>query len=129
MILGIGSDLVELNRIEDSMKRFGKRFLSRILSEAEIEWIQNWKSQKRIVEWIGGRFAAKEAIAKAWGTGIGESISFHFITVLPDERGKPIVYLPEGMRHDLVGTKFQFHVSITHSDSHAIAFAVLEALV
>src|SRR5690606_39406938 len=91
MILGIGIDLVELERI----RRFGaERLARRILTERERAYLP--RSEGRILEFLAGRFAAKEAVSKAAGTGIGK-LSFQDIEILPDERSCPQVRLsPQG---------------------------------
>ncbi len=126
MIGGIGTDLVDLMRVENCYERFGKRFVSRILSDREQQIFTQYKSHRRQIEWLAGRFAAKEAIAKAWGTGIGEALSFVSIEILPDHHGKPLVYLPNGIVHHAGSSSFQMHLSITHTETQAMAFAVLE---
>ncbi|OYD06785.1 holo-ACP synthase [Paludifilum halophilum] len=121
MILGIGTDLIELSRV----KRFGvERLADRILSEAEKEW---GGVETRRLEWIAGRFTAKEAVAKAAGTGIGGVMGFRDIRVLTDDRGQPFARLSEKSSHTL-GWKgdVAVHLSITHTDTMAAAFVVIE---
>lgn len=127
MIIGIGTDLTDLERIEASLERFGQRFISRVLTQRERESYGNRKSGKRMTEWMAGRFAAKEAFAKAWGTGIGESCSFQDIEIIPDPAGKPEIVLSEKMNHPFAGRSFRVHLSITHSTTHAMAFVVIES--
>lgn len=115
MIKGIGLDIVEINRIEKAMKRSGK-FQERILSEHELN-IFYQLSEKRRVEFLAGRFAAKEAYSKANGTGIGKGCEFHQIEVLKDDLGKPTLYFD--------GKIVSGHVSITHSKEYAVAQVIL----
>lgn len=115
MIMGIGIDAVELYRIEDIIKN-NPKFISRVLTSRELEIFETLKI-KRQTEFLGGRFACKEAFSKAYGTGIGK-VGFQDIEVLSEESGRPIVYqsIFEG----------KVHVSITHTDKVAFAQIILE---
>ena len=113
MIIGIGIDIIELNRIEKMLD--GKlKFMERILTENERNVAMELKGS-RLTEFVAGRFAAKEAYSKAVGTGIGKEVSFSDIEVKKDERGKPI-------------TEYIVHLSISHSKEFAVAQVVLESL-
>lgn len=117
MIVGIGIDIIELERIQKMLD--GKlKFMERILTEKEREVASSLKG-KRLVEFVGGRFAAKEAYSKAVGTGIGKEVSFLNIEVLNDEKGKPIL---------IADTMNRIHLSISHSDQFAVAQVVLESV-
>jgi holo-[acyl-carrier protein] synthase len=83
MIKGIGTDIVSIQRIS-----LDDHFVARILTTKEIVLFQSMTSKERRQEFVAGRFAAKEALMKALGTGIGES-SFHDFTILPDAKGQP----------------------------------------
>jgi holo-[acyl-carrier protein] synthase len=115
MITGIGLDIVELQRIRKISER-QRKFVDRILTSFEKEKYQHL-TEKRQVEYLAGRFAAKEAYAKAVGTGIGASLSFLDIQVENDENGKPFIRHPqqEGV-----------HLSITHSVEYAVAQVIIE---
>jgi|SRR5699024_2050830 len=117
MIKGIGMDLVELDRIEKLHKRNG-RFKERILTHKEKEYFSRLINERRQIEFLAGRFAAKEALAKAAGTGIGK-LSFHDIEVLPSNNGAPQVEM-KGFEQNIL------HLSITHSQTYAAAQAVIE---
>lgn len=116
MIIGTGIDIVELERIEQAMDK-QPRFVARILTENEQEKFQAL-SPKRKVEFLAGRFAAKEAYAKAVGTGIGGDVSFLDVEVLPDEKGKPVMKSPSPHR---------VHVAISHSGAFAVAQVIIES--
>ncbi|HEU5140738.1 MAG TPA: holo-ACP synthase [Bacillales bacterium] len=116
MIAGIGIDLVEIERIERFMSR-QRRFPERILTENEREQYGRLKPARQL-EFLAGRFAAKEAYAKAAGTGIGTSLSFQDMEVLSDEKGKP--------RLSVVGSIRHIHLSITHTRHYAAAQVVIE---
>ncbi len=118
MIKGIGIDMIELKRIERVLSR-QPRFLKRILSGAEMELYEQLPSKKRKIEFLAGRFAAKEAYSKAVGTGIGVHHSFRSIEILRGASGEPRVCY-EGKLKPLV------HVSISHSKEYAIAQVIVE---
>ncbi|KFM98711.1 holo-ACP synthase [Bacillus clarus] len=116
MIVGIGIDIIELNRIEKMLD--GKlKFMERILTERERDVAGGLKGS-RLVEFVAGRFAAKEAYSKAVGTGIGKEVSFLDIEIRNDDRGKPIL---------LANTEHIVHLSISHSKEFAVAQVVLES--
>lgn len=116
MLFGIGLDLTEIHRIEEAViKR--KTFPEKILTASEMKLFSNMRG-KRQIEFLAGRFAAKEAFSKAMGTGIGK-IGFLDIEILPDEKGRPLV-----MKSPFEG---KAHVSITHTNEIAAAQVVLEA--
>ena len=117
MIKGIGMDLIELNRIQTSIDR-NKRFIDRVLTEKEKKTYVLLTSQKRRVEYVAGRFAAKEAFAKAVGTGIGR-LSFQDMDVMNDEHGAPFIIV-KGYED------INIFLSITHSRDYAAAQVVLE---
>lgn len=128
MIVGNGIDLVEIERIAALMKR-QSRAVKRLLTLQEQSLLEG-KAEGRKVEFIAGRFAAKEAAAKALGTGIGSMLSFLDMEVLPDEWGKPEMKLdPEVFRR--LGrdpSRMRIHLSIAHSTSHAMAQVLVEEL-
>lgn len=115
MIIGIGLDIVEVERIANLSIR-QERFSKRILTVNELKSYERL-SNRRKVEYLAGRFAAKEAYAKARGTGIGSHLSFLDIEIGTDENGKPWIVKPEFARP---------HVSITHTHQYAAAQVVIE---
>ncbi|MDQ0163476.1 holo-ACP synthase [Bacillus alveayuensis] len=118
MITGIGLDIVELNRIGNIVKR-NPKFIDRILTAGEKErFVQ--LSAKRRLEFLAGRFAAKEAFSKAIGTGIGKKLSFLDIEILNDEKGKPVLIQEK--------IKDKVHVTITHSQQFAVAQVIVERI-
>lgn len=123
-VLGIGVDLVENARIEHSLERFGERFLHRVFTEGEIEYS---KSMKYPARHLAARFAAKEAVSKAFGTGIGKSMGWKDIDVRRKESGEPYVEL-EGGAKKLAGERKVSKVSVTlsHTEHHAMAMIVME---
>lgn len=116
MIVGIGIDLVDLDHMLDVLNN-QPRIYKRILTEAEIV-LYNQRSDKGKIEFLAGRFAAKEAFGKAMGTGIGKVVNFQSISILNDEKGTPIV-----IESPFYGNIF---ISISHSKYSAVAQIVLE---
>mgnify|MGYP001455797397 FL=1 len=116
MIVGIGIDIVELERIQSLLER-NRKFLDRILTPREREQFDQL-APARQVEFLAGRFAAKEAYAKALGTGIGRHVSFQDIEIVSDEYGKPSI---AACRDGEV-----IHLSISHSRDYAIAQVIIE---
>src|SRR5579872_4592059 len=90
MILGVGIDIIEVARIQASHEKFGERFLNRILHPDEIAYCL---SHKLPAPFLAARFAAKEAISKAFGTGIGAQLGWHNMEVGRRESGEPFVIL------------------------------------
>jgi holo-[acyl-carrier protein] synthase len=118
MKLATGVDLIEIARIEEVIARHGKRYLERIYTPAELEYCG-----KRS-ESLAGRFAAKEAVAKTLGCGIGD-VSWQEIEVLGDEQNAPVLTLHgEAIKRAEVLGLTTWSVSISHSQSHSVAFVV-----
>ncbi|WP_078392752.1 holo-ACP synthase [Shouchella patagoniensis] len=123
MIKGIGFDLVDLKRIGESYRRGGDSFLRHLLSDEEKQLFSTFKTERRQVEWLSGRFAAKEAYSKARGTGFGGEIQLNEIAVLSDHIGKPCIQIVNKKNSQL--DQVQCHVSITHTEQSAAAVVVL----
>jgi holo-[acyl-carrier protein] synthase len=124
MILGTGIDIIEVARIKASFERFGERFLKRILRPDEIAYCL---SHREPAPFLAGRFAAKEAVSKAFGTGIGRQLGWQDIEIRRKESGEPFVLLHDGGQKLLAergGRTVQ--VSLSHTDYYAAAVAVLE---
>ena len=124
-IIGIGVDLVDCARIENSIERFGERFLKRIFTEGEIAYCQSMKFPGRH---FAARFAAKEALSKAFGTGIGKSMGWRDLDVQKKESGEPFVVLSGGAekmaRRRGVANVW---ISLSHTDQSGLATIILEA--
>jgi len=120
MIIGIGTDIIEIDRIERAIKK-NNGFLNKIFTFREIEM---FKERSMRSEVIAGNFAAKEAISKALGTGF-RGFSLIDIEILRDELGKPIAYLSNKIEENIIA-EYRLNVSISHNRTSAIAFAVLE---
>ncbi|MDL4840152.1 holo-ACP synthase [Aquibacillus rhizosphaerae] len=117
MIKGIGIDIVELERIKTSLNN-SNRFLQRILTDNEIEIYSDLRSDRRKLEFLAGRFAAKEAYSKAVGTGIGK-LSFKDIEVIRLASGAPKLIVKDSKSANIF-------VSISHSEAYAIAQVIIE---
>jgi holo-[acyl-carrier protein] synthase len=125
MILGTGIDIIEVARIEASFEKFGERFLQRILRPAEITYCL---SHKRPAPFLAARFSAKEAISKAFGTGIGAQLGWQDMEVGRKETGEPFVILHENGKKLLQERGARIvHLSLSHTDQHASAMAILES--
>ena len=118
MILGIGSDIIEISRVNLAIQRQGQRFLDRLFSQEEQDYCHRHQESARH---FSGRFAAKEATVKALGTGFREGITWLDIVISNDHHGKPIVTLSPALQE-------MFHspiilISISHCKEYAMAFA------
>ncbi|NQT23925.1 holo-ACP synthase [candidate division KSB1 bacterium] len=121
MISGIGIDIVEKQRFRDAVQRWGDRFLSRLFTEAEIILC---KGKGDSFGALAVRFAAKEAVLKAIGTGWTNGVSWKDIEILTGENGRPIVHLHGGVQ-EIVG-KSRVHLSLSHEKGNATAVVVIE---
>ena len=123
MIKGIGTDIVDIDRIATNIEKHGEKFAERILSKKELEFYNktNMKAQ-----FIASRFAAKEAVAKALGTGFREGLFMHDITVLNDTLGKPYLEFA-GKAKEMVEERSvsESHLSIAHERHTTVAFVIL----
>jgi holo-[acyl-carrier protein] synthase len=125
MILGTGTDLIEISRVAASIERYGERFLMRVYTESEIAYCQR---KKNAAESFAARFAAKEAGAKALGTGIAKGVAWNEIEVGHMPGGRPTLrfYGRAAERASQMGVKSS-HLSLSHSRDLAIAVVVLES--
>lgn len=116
---GLGNDIIEIERLRKSIGRHGQHFLNRLFTHKEQDHCLKYKDP---IPHFAGRFAAKEAVAKALGTGIGTDLSWHDIEIVANDKGGPEVNLSKE-------AKQKFHnphilVSISHSTLHATAVAI-----
>jgi holo-[acyl-carrier protein] synthase len=124
MILGTGIDIIEVARIAASYEKFGDRFVNRILLPDEIAYC---RSHKNPAPFLAARFAAKEAVSKAFGTGIGAALGWQDIEIRRQESGEPYVVL-HGKGKKLFRSRRakRLLVSLSHTANYAAATAVLE---
>ncbi|MBP1930029.1 holo-ACP synthase [Ammoniphilus resinae] len=125
MIIGTGIDMVDKRRIKKTLDRLGERFLRRILTGRELSLVPEGS---RKVEYVAGRFAAKEAFAKATGFGFGKRLSWLDIEVLREDSGKPtFVIANQWLDSSGLGKgPLKVHLSISHEKNYAIAQVILE---
>ena len=124
MIYGVGTDIVNIERVKKILSKNRDGFVKRVLSEHEQALFANKADS---AAYFAKRFAAKEAFAKALGTGIGREVSFQDLTVRNNENGKPHFIPSEKLRQHLVENNIkQAHLSISDESQNAIAFVVLE---
>ena len=125
MIVGIGVDIAETARVEKLIAKFGQRFARRILTTDEL---LEFDRRKHSSSYLATRFAAKEAVAKALGTGIGEQLGFHSIQIDNDEKGKPLLRFM-GTAVDLIAGRNIKNAMISLSDEkhYVVAMVVLES--
>jgi holo-[acyl-carrier protein] synthase len=118
-IQGLGNDIIEIERIRLSIERHGQHFLNRLFTQREQDYCYKFKDP---VPHFAGRFSAKEAVAKALGTGFGADVSWHDIEILGNELGKPLVHLSDAAKKRFNNPRIL--VSISHSTTHATAVAI-----
>jgi len=128
MIIGIGTDLLEIDRIRRTLDGpAGARFMEKLLTPSEREQAEERKG--RLAEFVAGRFAAKEAVSKAFGCGIGRYVTFHDIEVLAEENGRPACIISAASLERLgLPETVRVHLSITHSETMAAAYAIAERI-
>lgn len=116
MIRGIGVDILDLQRVERLIGK-GDNFAQKVLTPDEYQQYQKYSGRRR-VEYLGGRFSCKESFSKAWGTGIGQGVTFQDIETLQNELGQPV----------MTSTKFsgKIWVSISHEKRYVITQVLLE---
>lgn len=120
MIIGIGTDIIEIDRIEKAIKQKG--FLNKVFTDKEIEM---FKAKSYKSETIAANFAAKEAVSKALGTGF-RGFTFRDIEVLRNNLGKPIVNLSSNIESKFLEHEYIVHISLSHNKTNAIAYAIIE---
>ncbi len=124
MIHGIGIDIVDIKKIKKIITHSGDKLANRVLSESE--W-KIYKYKKNSVHFLAKRFAAKEAVSKAFGTGMGQGVAFRQIEVFNDKLGKPILHLfsyAALLANELSLKKM--HITLSDTRSYACALVVLE---
>jgi holo-[acyl-carrier protein] synthase len=124
MIYGIGTDIVSYARIQSLYEKYGQRAAEHLLSEAELgEYAKTADPPRFLMK----RFAAKEAFAKAMGTGLRAKVTLRRITVTHDELGKPLLSFDEALANYVANMGVtRHHLSISDERDHAVAFVVLE---
>lgn len=117
---GLGTDIIEIARIERVIERYGSKFLDRIYTKTEQEYCLKYRESARH---FSGRFAAKEAIVKSLGTGINKDINWKDIEIVNDSHGKPTVIFSESLKE--MFDHPHVLISISHCKEYATATAIL----
>lgn len=120
MIYSVGIDLIEIKRIKDALRRWGDKFLHRFLGEEE-RILYHQRQNK--IQFVAGRFAAKEAVIKSLGAFFDSGIHMKDIQILNDLYGKPYVHLEDAVRERIIDKEVK--ISITHERKMAAAVAIL----
>lgn len=124
MIIGIGTDIVEVKRLQKAIERFGDRFIRRVFTENEIKYSEGKASR---FQHLAVRFGAKEALLKAMGTGLRDGILWHEIEIRNDELGKPKIFCSGKCLQKLNDLDVEnIHVSLTHAEKYGVATVILE---
>ncbi len=119
-IKGIGTDIIEISRLKKAYARQKKPFLDKLFTKKEQEYCNKFKSP---FLHFAARFAAKEALVKALGTGFGKDVSFLDIEITNNSNGKPEIRLSENLNKQFNTSKI--HLSMSHSNDNAIAFVII----
>jgi holo-[acyl-carrier protein] synthase len=130
MIIGIGSDLIDIRRIEKTLERFGEKFIRRCFTEVEIAKAERRRDAGTHIGTYAKRFAAKEAVSKALGTGFNHGVYMRDIGVVNDENGRPTLSLTGGAKKRLDsmagGAECVIHISLTDEPPMAAAYVIIE---
>ena len=116
----VGVDIVDIRRIRKSYERYGEKFLRRVLTDAEIGYC---KKKKDMMPSVAARFAAKEAVSKALGTGMARGFSWKCVEVVNDDFGRPSLHI---LDRSLGISDEQIRISLSHSSEYAVAFVLLD---
>ncbi len=133
MIIGLGNDICDIRRIEKTIENFGDKFIKRVFSDAEIAKADKRKANlKNYYSTYAKRFAAKEALMKALGTGYSHGVHFKKISVVNDKVGKPMIELSASTKDFLDkktnGKPANIHVTMTDDYPYAFAVVLIEVL-
>ena len=124
-VVGLGTDIAEIERVEKALARSGEAFAERILSEVELEQFHSLKQKARF---LAKRFAAKEAASKALGTGIAMGVTFHDFQVANDEHGKPVLTLHNKAQELAANLGVSsIHITISDERHYAVATVLFES--
>ncbi|AFC69830.1 holo-ACP synthase [Rickettsia amblyommatis] len=124
MLIGVGTDIVQIPRIEKILHLYPELFAKKILTSKELKQFASLGKINHAA-FLAKRFAAKEAVSKAFGVGIGQGINFKDITILNNDLGKPIVEVSSNYTNKL--SPFNIHLSLADDYPVCVAFAVIES--
>lgn len=126
-IVGLGTDIVEIGRFKNQVEKTGDRLAKRVLTDSEF---QQFLASSQPTRFLAKRFAAKEAAAKALGTGIGYGVSFQHIHITNNEYGAPMIHFTDGAAARLAQLNASVgHISISDEQQYAVATVIIESLV
>ena len=128
MIYGIGTDVIEIVRIEEAVRRNGRRFAERILGNQELQRYEQ-RSQRyaaRGLRFLATRFAAKEAVSKALGLGMRHPMTWRAVEILNAPSGKPIAITHGALQTFVAERRLTLHVSVTDEREYAVAYVIAE---
>jgi holo-[acyl-carrier protein] synthase len=133
MIIGTGEDMVDIRRIQQALERFGDRFLKRVFTPGEQAKAATRKGATEPASTLAKRFAAKEATAKALGTGFSRGVFLRSIGVINAPSGKPTLLLQDGAAETLrrltpAGHDVRLHLTLSDEYPYARAFVIIEAI-
>lgn len=123
MILGIGTDIIEIERIKSTLESYGESFKNKMFTQVEIDYCEQYKENK--YPHYAARFAAKEAFSKAIGTGFARGFKFKEVYIKNLKTGAPIIVLDGSLREQF-GENI-IRVSLSHTDKNAIAYLTMES--
>ena len=123
MILGIGTDIIEIERIKSTLESYGESFKNKMFTQVEIDYCEQYKENK--YPHYAARFAAKEAFSKAIGTGFARGFKFKEVYIQNLKTGAPIIVL-DGSLKEQFGENI-IRVSLSHTDKNAIAYLTMES--
>lgn len=121
MVIGIGVDIIEIDRIQNSIDKYGDHFLNKVFTQVEIDYC-GAKANK--YQHYAARFAAKEAVYKAISTGWNTKANWQSIEVFNDDSGMPFVNLKDGLK-EFLGTDKDLKISMSHSRDYVVCTAII----
>lgn len=131
MIIGIGNDIISIARIAKLLQSKKDQFIQKIFTDKEAALLNQIISEDKIIGYVANRFAAKEALAKALGTGFGKYFSFKDVSVLKNPQGKPYFEYNQKLKNYIQETHksdFQIYLTMSNEKEYAQAFVVIETI-
>ncbi|MBM4174658.1 MAG: holo-[acyl-carrier-protein] synthase [Ignavibacteria bacterium] len=117
MVIGVGVDIIEVQRVSEIIERYGERFYNKVFTDEEVKYCN---SKAKPSQHFAARFAAKEAFSKAIGTGLGKEFILREIEIVRDAKGKPSIRTKRKIKEKIM-------LSISHSDNYVVAVCVIES--
>lgn len=121
MIYGIGTDIIEVQRIKEALEKYGERFQKRVFTQTEIEYCETYNEKKYLH--YAARFAAKESFSKAIGTGITQGFKLNEVGIRNEKGGKPVIELFGGLKEKW--DNYKTEISLSHTEENAIAYIIM----